>query len=263
MISVVKKLLQSTPLYPMVREWHHARALRVWGPDDAARLEFYSQFIHPGDLVFDVGANVGNRTKIFLRLGARVVAFEPQASCARVLQRALAKNASFQLVRKALGDKPGTAELRIGAAPVLATLSEEWINATLESGRFGAEKWDEREQVLVTTLDDAMKEFGNPVFSKVDVEGFEPKVFAGLSQPLQRGSLEFAAEFLDGTLWCLEKLENLQRCAFQFSAAETMHFDWPAWLDLPEARVALRNLAQRDRFAWGDVYFKRAASLDS
>lgn len=90
MISVVKKLLQSTPLYPMVREWHHARALRAWGPDDAARLEFYSQFIHPGDLVFDVGANVGNRTKIFLRLGARVVAFEPQASCARVLQRALA-----------------------------------------------------------------------------------------------------------------------------------------------------------------------------
>jgi len=262
-ISVVKKIFKSTPLYPIVREWHHARALREWGPDDAARLDFYAQFINSGDLVFDVGANVGNRTKIFLRLGARVVAFEPQASCARVLQRGLAKNASFQLVKKALGDKRGMAELRIGAAPVLATLSQEWINATLESGRFGGEKWDVREQVSVMTLDDAIMEFGNPAFAKVDVEGFEPQVFAGLSQPLQSGSLEFAAEFLDGTIWCLEKLASLQRCTFQFSAAETMRFDWPDWLDLSEARLALRNLAQRDRFAWGDVYFKRAAALDS
>jgi len=44
---------------------------------------------------------------------------------------------------------------------------------------------------------------------------------------------------------------------------DTVPFDWPDWLDLSEARLALRNLAQRDRFAWGDVYFKRAAALDS
>jgi FkbM family methyltransferase len=262
-ISLVKKLVKSSPLYPVAREWHHARALRAWGPDDAARLDFYSQLIRPGDLVFDIGANVGNRTKIFLRLGASVVAFEPQSSCARVLQRALSKNSSFRLVQKALGDKPGTAELRIGAAPVLATLSEKWINATLESGRFGKEKWDAREQVLVTTLDQAIGEFGNPAFAKVDVEGFEPQVFGGLSQPIQSGSLEFAAEFLDGAIWCLERLANLQRYRFQFSPAETMHFDWSDWLDLAEARVELTKLARRDRFAWGDVYFRREAPVQS
>ncbi len=257
MISLVKKLVKATPLYPVAREWHHARALRAWGPDDAARLDFYSGLIRPGDLVFDIGANVGNRTKIFLRLGARVVAFEPQTSCARVLRRVLAKHSSFRLVQKALGDKPGAAELRIAAAPVLATLSEEWINATIESGRFGEERWEEREQVVVTTLDQAIAEFGSPAFSKVDVEGFEPQVFGGLSQPLQSGSLEFAAEFLDGAIWCLERLENLQRCEFQFAAAETMRFDWPDWLDLAEARMELMELARRDRFAWGDVYFRR------
>jgi len=35
-------------------------------------LAFYGQFTGAGDLVFDVGAMVGNRTKLFLGLGARV-----------------------------------------------------------------------------------------------------------------------------------------------------------------------------------------------
>ncbi len=40
--------------------------------------EFYSQFIRPGDLVFDIGANRGDRTEVFVQMGARVVAAEPQ-----------------------------------------------------------------------------------------------------------------------------------------------------------------------------------------
>ncbi|RYY64510.1 MAG: hypothetical protein EOO13_18415, partial [Chitinophagaceae bacterium] len=42
---------------------------------------FYSTFIHKGDLVFDVGANYGHRVSTFLKLGARVVAIEPQRKC--------------------------------------------------------------------------------------------------------------------------------------------------------------------------------------
>jgi hypothetical protein len=39
--------------------------------------DFYRRFIRPGDLVFDVGANVGKRSAVFLDLGATVVAIEP------------------------------------------------------------------------------------------------------------------------------------------------------------------------------------------
>lgn len=42
------------------------------------QINFYKQFIQPKDLVFDVGANVGSRVKLFLNIGAKVVAFEPQ-----------------------------------------------------------------------------------------------------------------------------------------------------------------------------------------
>lgn len=39
--------------------------------------KFYSQFLSPGDLVFDIGANVGVYTEVFSSLGSRVVAVEP------------------------------------------------------------------------------------------------------------------------------------------------------------------------------------------
>lgn len=44
-------------------------------------------FFRPGDLVYDVGANMGNRTAVFYKLGARVVAFELQAYCPGLLRR--------------------------------------------------------------------------------------------------------------------------------------------------------------------------------
>ena len=63
-----------------------------------------SGFIARGDLCFDVGANVGNRVKIFLKMRARVVAAEPQAACAAVLREKYGANANLTIVEVALGE---------------------------------------------------------------------------------------------------------------------------------------------------------------
>ena len=39
---------------------------------------FLGQFFNRGDLVFDVGANQGLKTELYLGIGARVICFEPQ-----------------------------------------------------------------------------------------------------------------------------------------------------------------------------------------
>lgn len=252
----IKSLVKRSRIYEAVRVWREVRVLRGWSHEDDERLRFYSQLVQPNELVFDVGANLGNRTKVFLRLGARVVAFEPQSRCAAILARALGRNPSFRLVRKALGDRTGMAEMRVGAAHVLSTMSEQWIDATTESGRFQRETWTGRESVEVTTFDDAIREFGTPTFSKVDVEGFESHVFAGLSRPVPSGSLEFAAELGSSTLWCLERIATLGSYRFQFSAGESMAFHWPDWLPLEQARDSLMALAKANNHAWGDVYFR-------
>jgi hypothetical protein len=64
-----------------------SRSLRTYyAPGRAAVLDgFFARFLKPGDLAFDIGAHVGDRTAAFRRLGARAVAVEPQPPLARAL----------------------------------------------------------------------------------------------------------------------------------------------------------------------------------
>src|SRR4051794_3343627 len=72
--------------------YRHARKAYRWAchrrtfEHNRAEYRFFSQFVRRGDLVFDIGANVGERSRIFLDLGARVVAVEPNPSCADVIR---------------------------------------------------------------------------------------------------------------------------------------------------------------------------------
>ena len=219
--------------------------------DDRCRLHFYSQFIRPGNLVFDIGANLGNRSKIFLRLGARVVAFEPQAGCCAFLYQMLGKHRRFRLVQTALGPVPGKAMLFVGSSHTISSLSERWINATIQSGRFPSEEWRVREEVEVTTLDSAIAMFGLPTFIKVDVEGFESEVSDGLSCPIGALSIEVIPEYIDSTYRCIERLKTFGEFHFQFSFGESMQFALPRWLSHPELCEWLKSLPPA---SFGDLY---------
>lgn len=110
---------------------HRRRASRAFHRRDDpkwAENTLYQCFIRPGDLVFDVGANMGMRTKLFLQLGARVVAIEPQKACAAFLSSVLPP-ARATVVNKALGSQDGQAELHVSTAHTLSSLSPEWIEA--------------------------------------------------------------------------------------------------------------------------------------
>src|SRR5205814_4061017 len=57
--------------------------------DFSAEIDFYRQYLQgfrSGDLFFDIGANEGYKTKIFLRMGARVVAVDPDEHNQEVLR---------------------------------------------------------------------------------------------------------------------------------------------------------------------------------
>lgn len=231
-----------------------------WTGEDEQRLRFYQQFIQPGDLVYDVGANVGNRTKVFLKLRAKVVAFEPQQDCADYLEkieRLLKKQQNFTLVKKALGRSEGEGTMRLGQASVLSTLSEEWIERVNQSGRFSQHQWQANQPVQIITLDQAMQQFGRPTFIKVDVEGYEYEVLSGLSTPVNYISIEFAAENIQSTLNCIDYIHSLSPdVVFQISLAESMQFDFTSWVSAQQVKQSLADLVSRDRLAWGDVYMR-------
>ncbi len=221
-------------------------------------LDLYSQFLGSGDLVFDVGANVGNRIDVFLALGARVVAIEPQAICVSRLQARFDKNPNVSIVPKALGRAAGTAELMVSEADTISSMSSHWVDAVRSSGRFASYQWNERETVVVTSLDTLIGEFGRPAFCKIDVEGFELEVLSGLSSPVPALSFEFTPEVLDTALASVDRLSSLGAAEFNYSLGESMRLQLPRWTNADNLKSILRG---GDVKQFGDVYARFAQAV--
>jgi len=224
------------------------------GPMDAKR-RLYCEFVRRGDLVFDIGANLGNRVEAFLALNARVVALEPLPECASHLRARF--GARCQVVEKAVGRAPGSATAWTTQQGDLftSTLSEESADALLESGRFEG-SWGDARQVDVTTLDELVAEYGVPRFTKIDVEGFEPEVIGGLSTPVPALSIEYACELADHAHACIDHLESLGSYEYAFSYGETMLLG--PWMAPDEILPWIAYRAEHS-LDWGDIYARRSA----
>ena len=170
----------------------------------------YARFVRAGDLAFDIGAHVGDRTGSFRRLGARVVALEPQPLCARAIRAIYAGDDGVTLLEAACGERPGTVTLRVNSAnPTVTTASRDFVAAADGAGGWEGQVWDTEVEVPCTTLDALIAEHGSPAFAKIDVEGFEATVLAGLSRPLPALSFEFTTIQRDVALACLDRLAAL------------------------------------------------------
>jgi FkbM family methyltransferase len=218
------------------------------------RLRFYAQFVSDGDLCFDVGANLGNRTDIFLGLGARVVAVEPQERCTRRLRRKYRNNGNVVLVPKGLDASNGVRTLRVCGSDGVSTMSEEWMRNVQLSGRFADLRWNGAEEVEVTTLENLISEFGCPNFCKIDVEGFELQVIEGLKTAIPCLSFEFTSEAIGPTIEIIRLLAGLGNYRFNYSSEESMKLAFEDWLPGDQIGLQLRDLSESLTF--GDVYAK-------
>ena len=178
------------------------RSLRLYygdRPRRRAMAALYARFVKPGDVVFDIGAHVGDRVAAFRALGARVVAVEPQPALARVLRLIYGRDKDVAVVQAAVGRAPGETELLLNVDnPTVSTLSTDFVRAAQGSAGWEEQRWTRRVHVPVTTLDALIAAHGAPAFVKIDVEGFEAEALAGLTTPVaalsggERGRLMLA-----------------------------------------------------------------------
>ena len=146
--------------------------------DDVA---FFSDFLRRGDIVVDVGANIGSLSLLAAVITGdegKVLAVEPHPRIFRFQQENLALNSRQRVEAHnvALGDSDG-------------------------SLRFSDERADDQNGVLndedggivipVTTLDRLAKDLPRVTLLKIDVEGYEMAVLAGASATLERTECVF------------------------------------------------------------------------
>lgn len=222
-----------------------------------ALKRFYAALVGPGSLAFDIGAHVGNRTRALHSLGVRVVAVEPQPALIKFLAATLPGD-RIELIGEAVGAHAGRARLAVSRRhPTVSTLSRAWIERVAATDGFRKVRWDDEVVVAVTTLDALIERFGRPDFCKIDVEGLEAEILAGLSEPLPLVAVEYLPAALAVAEACVARLAALGDYRFNLVEGERHRFVGDAWIDAAAVPAALAQACAAGRS--GDLYARLVA----
>ena len=232
------------------------RSLRIYygnGERRAAMDRLYGQFVRPGDLVFDVGAHVGDRIAAFRRLGARVVAVEPQPALVTTLKLIYGRDGAVAIEPVAVGRSAGVVELKLNNDnPTVSTASDAFIAAADGAPGWAGQAWTRSIRAPVTTLDALIARHGTPSFIKIDVEGFEAEALAGLTRPVAALSFEFTTIQRDVAAAAIERCAALGYAGYNAALGESqnlVHAQWQSAEDIARWLIALPVEANS-----GDIY---------
>lgn len=213
---------------------------------------FYALFLQNGDLCFDIGANIGNRTESFLSLGAKVIAVEPQNECIEVLQKLKTPNNQLFILPKVIGAINGSAQFYISNVSEVSTLSKQFIAAYQNQEAYPL-LWNKTVEVNMVTLDSLIKQYGLPKFCKIDIEGYEEEAFKGLSHPIPNISFEYNIKLKAIALNSIQRLAAIDaQYVFNFSPYESMKFSLENWLSQSSFLTFMNEMS--DDILTGDIY---------
>lgn len=151
------------------------------GAFEPEATKIVNRLVKEGDIVLDVGANIGYYTVIFSKLvgkAGKVIAFEPTDHFGKYLRMTLDANNAGNVDVYPIGLSNKNAELVIDIGKSSATLHPEPEYDTVIA----------KEQITLTTLDEFLESYPVPKidFIKIDVDGHEPLFFEGARKTLSR-----------------------------------------------------------------------------
>jgi FkbM family methyltransferase len=235
------------------------RSLRLYYGDRERRtamLHFYSSFVKPGDLVFDIGAHVGDRVAVFRELGARVVAVEPQPALIKTLRLLYGRDRAIRIEPLAVAASAGKLDLKLNLDnPTISTASTAFVQAAHDAPGWCRETWSKCIDVRAATLDALIERHGMPAFVKIDVEGFEAEALAGLTRAVPALSFEFTTIQPEIAVASIARCAGLGYARFNAILGERHSLVHSHWLDAGEIAAWLASLPVEANS--GDIYALR------
>jgi FkbM family methyltransferase len=165
------------------------------------------------NLVFDIGYNHGEFSRAVLEKykGCKIIALEANESL--YLQQ-VGSIPEVTLINSLVSNEDNTEKaFYINHQDGISTASEDFTqNSRFARGSkyvFNTGGWNGAVQVKTITLDSILSKYGDPDLIKIDVEGYEETVIAGLTKKVPLLCFEFHEEFtLDG-IACLDHLHSI------------------------------------------------------
>jgi FkbM family methyltransferase len=247
--SALKRACISCHVYGPIKRLHRSLLDREDLRRFRKNVALYAPFISRGDLCFDVGSNVGQKSEAFLKLGARVVAFEPQPSCLRETAARCGPTRRLTTVNAALGAMPGELPMYVAKQSQCTSLVANWAPDVAEVIQVT--------QVPVITLDQAIERYGLPRFCKIDVEGYELEVLRGLNRPIPILTLEYHLHAEKMTFDCVDYLSQFGDLSINITQGEDPGFRWPKWISHDAFRSYFPSRVPRTATCgFGDLFIR-------
>jgi FkbM family methyltransferase len=175
-------------------------------PHQRGQDRLYRRILRRGELVLDIGANIGYTALVFADAvgpSGGVYAFEPSERIYALLERSMRPHAHIHALRLAVGDETGS----------LPFFESSFSNLSSVIPIAGVVQ----KIVPSVSIDEFCKQVGVPAFIKIDVEGFEWAVLSGARETL-RGERPPMLSF--------EALDrpSLERCSVQIERCAPNRF---------------------------------------
>jgi FkbM family methyltransferase len=155
---------------------------------DAFELSLLKKYIRPGDVILDIGANIGFYARILAQLTGphgKVHCFEPDKKNYAHLQKNTADLANVTINNSAVGPVTGT----------LTVYTSAELN--VDHRTYKPEHYDNEFQIPSVAIDDYIQKVGLKKVDlvKIDIQGFEMEAVKGMTELLRSKDLRIISEF--------------------------------------------------------------------
>ena len=168
----------------------HYAILKITNPQYLNWLKkeyfFHKKFLNNENLIFDLGANLGDKTYIFSKLSKKIICFEPEDKMYEILKKRFRTN-KIVLRKKIVSDKIEKVKFTVVKGnEAYSTIIKKSLNQFKHLNKNSFYTKTKKS----TTLNHEIKKFGIPDYIKIDCEGSESKILKNLKYKVKIISFE-------------------------------------------------------------------------